>query len=243
MSLTLSELIIILIVSIVTILSMILCVSTNERHCQPKLSKNFYEINEVCPMLNNIHNDLSAIKTEVDEIKNENWPDWPEKYLYEDNKLKQFNPLWNIYPFVAFDITIKDNCDKCPILWKFLKSIPGLKIALLSRLGPGTKLSSHQGWGNHSNHVIRCHFGFKVPRGCYVSVRESTDKDEEIKLHKENDWILFDDSRHHYAHNPTNEERIVLIIDIERPISIEIGSSNIGDTKELLQIVEYYKTK
>jgi aspartyl/asparaginyl beta-hydroxylase (cupin superfamily) len=212
------------------------------------LSKNYYGIDEVCPKLRMIFDDLDAIEKEVAQIKKDIWPEWPEKELYDGREAKpsmfksnNTDYKWNIYPFFAFDITIKENCEKCPTLWSFLKNLPGLKVALLSKLGPGTKLNTHRGWGRHSNHVIRCHFGFEVPYGCYVSVKDNDDSDEEIKLHREKDWILFDDSRHHYAHNPTKKDRIVLIVDIKRPDHIKPGDSEIGDTKELLQILDYFR--
>jgi aspartyl/asparaginyl beta-hydroxylase (cupin superfamily) len=114
----------------------------------------------------------------------------------------------------------------------------------LSRLGPGTKLNPHCGWGGHSNHVIRCHFGFKVPNGYYVSVKDdqNIDNDEEIKFHKEREWLMFDDSRIHYVHNPTEYERIVLIVNVKHPKRIKTGDSVMGDTKELLQIVNLFQT-
>lgn len=202
------------------------------------LSKNFYTVDEVCPELKLIYQTLPKIRTEVAMVKNEEWTDWPEKELYDGKN----NFVWNIYPFTAFGIIVKENCRRCPTLWRFLQKIPGLKVATLSRLGPGVKLNTHQGWGHHSNNVIRCHFGIEVPYGCYVSVRNNLNDAEEIRLHKQNDWILFDDSRHHYAHNPTNRDRIVLIVDVERPENIKSGTSTGNDTKELQQIISYFRS-
>lgn len=228
--------------------------ATSNRHPTPRsqeqLSKNYYSVEEVCPDLVKIYHDIEAIRDEVKMIKNDKWADWPEKELYDmkETKTTMFKQSskkfeWNIYPFKAFDVVVEDNCKKCPHLWNFLQQIPGLKVALLSRLGPGTKLNSHRGWGGHSNHVIRCHFGFKIPKGCYLSVKHKDSDDEEIKLHKEGEWVTFDDSRYHYAHNPTEEDRIVLIIDVQRPAHIKTGDSDVGDTKELLQIVDYFRQR
>ena len=58
---------------------------------------------------------------------------------------------------------------------------------------------------------------------------------------KEGKWIIFDDSETHYAGNLSNTDRIILIIDIMRPKSIKNGTSTMGDTTELLQLIEYYK--
>jgi len=211
---------------------------TEDQRMQTKMSKNYYSVNEICPQLDLIYDDLETIRKEVGSIKDSFWPDWPEKELLESESYK-----WNIFPFKAFNVTVDDNCKKCPTLWSFLQKIPGLKIALLSRLGPGTKLTEHRGWGNHSNHVIRCHFGFKVPGKCFISVRENKNDKEEQRMHKENEWLLFDDSRYHYASNPTDSERIILIVDVERPSNVKVGVSTVGDTKELLQIIDYYKSK
>ena len=194
-----------------------------------KISKNYYTVDEVCGYLNNIHTNIDEIKNEVSGITNNYWTDWPEKELYDSNTSR-----WNIYPFTAFNVMVDANCKQCPRLWDFIKNIPGLKLATLSRLGPGTKLNQHMGWGNHSNYVIRCHFGLSVPDGCYMSV------DDEIKLHKNNEWMIFDDSKNHYAHNPTNTDRIILIVDIVRPPHIRQGTSDVGDTKELIDIIKYF---
>ena len=211
------------------------------------ISKNFYEVNEVESKLNNIYQNINVIKNEVQNIiQHADWIDWPETNLYDGredllNKTANIKHPWTIFPFFAFDTIVSENCKKCPNLWNFIKSIPSIRLATLSKLAPGTKLNTHQGWGKHSNNVIRCHFGFNVPYGCCISVRKDMCDDEEIRMHRNNQWLLFDDSRYHYAYNPTKRSRIILIIDVDRPSNIKTGSSEIGDTKELIQIVEYFR--
>ncbi len=56
-----------------------------------------------------------------------------------------------------------------------------------------------------------------------------------------NDWIVFDDSKLHYAENKSDEERIVLIVDLERPSHIKKGRSNVEETSELMEIVKKMK--
>ena len=193
---------------------------------------------------------------------NSNWTDWPETNLYN----KKAGNSWKIFPFYGFDTWVDKNCKQCPSIYNFLKTIPNLKLATLSKLSPGMKLKPHRGWGSHSNYVIRCHYGLSVPEMCYISVSNTTRpplynktdiisnvypnnyiyKDffgnvEEIQFHKQFKWIIFDDSETHYAGNLSNTDRIVLIIDINRPSSIKNGNSKMGDTSELLQIIDYYK--
>jgi hypothetical protein len=219
---------------------------SNESNVLNSLSQNFYEVDDIEQKLDNIYQHLHLIQFEVNQIiQQNNWIDWPEKYLYDGSediikKTLKNNNSWTIYPFFAFGTIIPENCAKCPNLWNFLKTIPNIRLATLSKLGPGTKLNTHQGWGNHSNNVIRCHFGFDVPYGCCMSVRDNLYDDEEIRLHHNHRWLLFDDSRHHYAYNPTKRSRVILIVDVDRPSNIKTGTSKIGDTKELLQIIEYF---
>jgi aspartyl/asparaginyl beta-hydroxylase (cupin superfamily) len=210
------------------------------------LDKNFYNLEETFPYLKNINKKLDIYKKEINNLTKNNWIDWVEKDLY---KRETPDGDWKIIPFFGFNIWVDDNCNKCPELYKFLKSIPNLKIALLSRMGPNTVLSEHKGWANHSNFVLRCHFGFDIPDNCHVSVgdyekgKEHIDENikREVKKYKQDKWIIFDDSKFHYTWNHSNKDRIVLILDIERPKNVKIGKAEKGDTKELKELIEKFK--
>ena len=173
--------------------------------------------------MNKIYDNLDIYKSEINKLTNETWLDWVEKNLYKTNTN---NGDWKIIPFYGFNIWIDDNCNKCPELTKFLKSIPNLKTASLSKLGPNTILTEHQGYASHSNFILRCHFGLDIPDNCFISVGDY-EKDKlkiseniirEVKKYKQGKWIIFDDSKFHYtSNNNKNKNRIVLLIDIERP--------------------------
>lgn len=203
-----------------------------------KLNKKFYDIS-IYPELENIkiYNDdiHEELKTELKLNNLNNWLDWPEKELYDTSK-----NMWKIMPFYYYGTWSTENCKKMPKLAEFLKSLPKLKIALLSVLSPHTRLNEHKGWGNHSNNVLRCHYGLIVPEECYIYVKEDNESMATAGEHQKNKWLIFDDSKTHYAINNSDYHRIVLIVDIERPNFIEKGKSDIGDTKELLEIVEYF---
>ena len=228
---------------------------------EKKLDQFYYSVNDVDPDLELIESDKIDIYNEcINVYKKEGWEMWPEKELYRTNG------TWKIFPFYAFGVWATENCKKCPTITRFIKSLKGVKLATLSKLSPGMKLTQHQGWENHSNHVIRCHYGLLVPKGCYISVSnknnpplyDSRDKikkfpydiyhyndvgnvDEQIKFHRQFEWLIFDDSKVHYAENMSKMDRIVLIVDIERPKHIKKGKSNIRDSKELYEIVDYFR--
>lgn len=199
-----------------------------------KLDQKFYDSN-IFPYLDNIKLIRNEIIQEVDKVNN--WKDWVEKDLYGKK-----DGQWKIFPFYAFDMWMNKNCEMMPILSNFIRNIPGLKLATLSKLSPGMYLNSHQGWKAHSNSVLRCHYGIKVPeKSCYVGVEENSLP--EIKYHKNDEWLIFDDSKIHWAANTSQIDRIILIVDVERPKYIKEGSSQIGDTKELLEIIKYFKNE
>ena len=52
-----------------------------------------------------------------------------------------------------------------------------------------------------------------MPKNCNLVVEDNNGKSK--KYHKNNEWIIFDDSKMHYAVNESNEERIILIIDFK----------------------------
>jgi aspartyl/asparaginyl beta-hydroxylase (cupin superfamily) len=206
------------------------------------LNKNFYTIEETFPHLNKIYNNLDIYKKEINNVvKDKSWINWVEKDLY-DSKEKMD---WKIFPFCGFNIWVDQNCQKCPELTKFLKSIPGLKIAILSQMTPGTKLAEHRGWANHSNHVLRCHFNFIIPKNCFISVGDKLENSKniirEVKKYKQDKWIVFDDSKLHYTWNNGNSNRIVLILDIERPKNVKTGIATKGETKELIDLINSFK--
>lgn len=200
-----------------------------------QLDNFFYKVNDVNTDLLLANEYKYEMLENVMNVYYDEWKDWPEKNLYQNNG------TWKIFPFYAFGIWEKDNCKKCPEIYKFIKQINGLKLATLSKLSPGMKLTPHEGWGFHSNHVIRCHYGLIVPENCYISVSDG-DR-EEIRYHNKFEWVIFDDSKTHYAENKSNFDRIVLIIDVERPSWIKTGVSKVGDSKELLEIVDYFEKK
>lgn len=214
-------------------------VKSNDSEKPIKLDKLFYSPNEVSKQLVSININKNAILNETIQVYQEVWTDWPEKELYEKNS--KFDK-WQIFPFYAFGTWVNINCQKCPTIYNFIKKLKGLKLATLSKLTPGMKLSAHRGWASHSNHVIRCHYGLIVPeKSCYIAVSNSEKSNYEIQYHKQFEWVIFDDSKWHWAENAGKTDRIVLIIDIERPDNIETGTSNVGDSKELINIVEYFR--
>lgn len=201
------------------------------------MNELFYSSNTF-PQLKKIHPIRKNIILEVHNIIPKNdWVDWPEKELYDIE-----NTEWKIFPLYAFGIWVEDNCKMMPFLTKFIKSIPNVKLVILSKLSAGVKLKPHQGWGTYSNNVLRCHYGLIMDENkCHISVSDENRK--QYQYHKNDHWIIFDDSKTHWTENTSENDRIILIIDIDRPSHIKPGTAEKGDTNELVEIINFFKTK
>jgi aspartyl/asparaginyl beta-hydroxylase (cupin superfamily) len=208
---------------------------------EKKITKyqTFYDIS-VFPQLHNI--DYKIIQNELYDFLNNNnnyWQEWYEKDLWVNTDKKT---SWKIIPLMAFGNFSKFYIDKFPKTYSILKNINGLVSAGFSNLGPNTTLKLHKGWGDLSNNVLRCHLGLKVSKSdCKVFVIGSSC---DMMIQKEGKWIIFDDSLYHSASNENNEkERIILLIDIKRPLHIYKGESDVEKSPELLDFIKIFNEK
>jgi aspartate beta-hydroxylase len=88
-----------------------------------------------------------------------------------------------------------------------VRTVAGL--VYISRMRPGTRISAHRG---PTNLRLRCHLAVAVPEGdCAIRVGAQTER------WREGECLVFDDSYDHDAWNHTNEDRIVLIVDLWHP--------------------------
>lgn len=200
--------------------------------------QTFYD-NSVYPELTNI--DYPTVKNELlDYISKSNnkWMEWPEYDLWKNSNSNP-SSSWKIIPLMSFKKWSDTNTKLFPKTVIQLKKIPGLVSAGFSKLGPGTTLSLHKGWGNLSNNVLRCHLGLVVPKSkCKVFVIGSGN---DVMYQKEGKWIIFDDSLFHSASNEDEtKDRIILLLDIERPKYIEKGISDIDNSPELNNFIDEF---
>ena len=111
-----------------------------------------------------------------------------------------------------------------------------MRTALFSKLGPRARISSHRGWADLANHVLRCHLGVSVPNGDRCAVW----CDGEAECHRQRDFLVFDDSKLHKAYNETDETRVILIIDLARPSHIPKGRATGERTPQLNDLIEFF---
>lgn len=119
---------------------------------------------------------------------------------------------WKTFFFYAYGLKAKANCRRCPETAKLLRRIPGMKTAFFSIFAPGKRLPPHRG---PYKGVLRLHLGLLVPephQRCAIRVGS------EVRHWEEGKVLIFDDTFEHEAWNETDGVRVVLFVDVVRPM-------------------------
>jgi ornithine lipid ester-linked acyl 2-hydroxylase len=127
---------------------------------------------------------------------------------------------WKSFFFLVFGDKFEGNCQRCPKTAALLADIPGVTTAFFSILGPHKYLRPHRGYYRG---IVRYHLAMKVPGdGTACGIRVG---DEEVHW-SEGAGFFFDDTYRHEAWNKTPELRVVLILDLVRPLSFPHSALN-----------------
>lgn len=131
-----------------------------------------------------------------------------------DQKKISSEDHWKTFIFYGFGYKSERNCQRCPQTARALSSIPNVKSAWFSILAPHYHIPPHRGV---TKGVIRCHLGLIVPENrekCVMRV------DDQICRWQEGQCLVFDDTYEHEVKNETDQQRVVLIIDVTRPMRL-----------------------
>lgn len=99
----------------------------------------------------------------------------------------------------------------CPKTVELLAGIPSVKAAMFASLPPGSRLVRHRDPYAGS---LRYHLGLVTPNSpaCYLEV------DGQRYFWKDGEAVMFDETYIHHAENTTDEQRVILFCDVERPL-------------------------
>ena len=127
---------------------------------------------------------------------------------------------WKTYFFSLLGHRIEQSYIRCPETGKLLDSIPDMVLAFFSVLAPGMHLKRHRG---AYKGVLRCHLGLIVPEP-RTAVRMQVG--DEMIYWEEGKCVIFDDTHHHEVWNDTDSIRVVLLMDIYRPLPAWLAHVN-----------------
>ena len=159
-----------------------------------------------------VQSELKAVLSAVDKIPIHQEIVEEAKPLTDDDK-------WLSYFFYVYGQRFEKQCSECPDTARLLQQIPGMKTAFFSILSPGKRLPPHRG---PYRGVMRYHLPLLVPQHgpCGIRVGDQT------ATFEEGVGIMFDDTYEHEAWNDTKETRVVLFLDITRPMKFPFNIIN-----------------
>ena len=177
--------------------------------------------------------DIKKYQREIKSIENNNlyWVAWKN---YQNLIFDPKNMKWRIIPICACmpsnkkeNIVWITNCKKfIPHIYNYVRSLKGVRSAIISRMGTNTKLHEHRGWACVSNHILRCHLPIIVE-----NEKSGVIVFGEKQYHDTKKYIIFDDSIVHTGFNNSKKDRYVLIIDFVRPENADKGISRVEFTE------------
>ena len=133
---------------------------------------------------------------------------------------------------------VDENCARCPRTAALLREIPGLYTAFFSILDANQAIAPH--WGYYKG-ILRYHLGVLIPNDnadlrCWLRVNPdpranalrdaSAIEKGEVYYWHEGEGILFDDNFLHDARNDSDQVRVVLWLDLKRPMPLPLDLVN-----------------
>ncbi|MEW1775030.1 aspartyl/asparaginyl beta-hydroxylase domain-containing protein [Streptomyces sp. NPDC086777] len=160
-----------------------------------------------------IRSELDTVLTYRNDLPNFQEISREQRALTQDDQ-------WKTFIFHGYGFSSADNLGRCPKTAEALARIPGLTTAFFSVFGPGKRVPVHRG---PYNGVLRYHLALKIPEpadACGIEVGGET------RHWREGGGMFFDDTYPHAAWNETGEDRVVLFLDIVRPVRFPYNIAN-----------------
>lgn len=123
-----------------------------------------------------------------------------------------FRTGWKRFYLKWYGASLTSANRLCPKTVELLTTIASVKGAMFAMLPPGARLVKHRDPFAGS---LRYHLGLVTPNSedCYISV------DGEKYSWMDGEAVMFDETFIHYAENKTEQNRIILFLDIKRPVT------------------------
>ena len=123
-----------------------------------------------------------------------------------------FRTGWKRFYLKWYGATLTSANQLCPNTVALINKIPSIKGAMFTMLPPGARLVKHRDPYAGS---LRYHLGLVTPNSddCYIDV------DGQKYSWRDGEAVIFDETFIHYAENRTDKNRIILFLDVKRPVS------------------------
>jgi ornithine lipid ester-linked acyl 2-hydroxylase len=119
---------------------------------------------------------------------------------------------WKTLFLYGYGFEAELGVELCPRTAALMREIPGMTTAMFSILSPRKHILDHRG---PYKGVLRYHLGLIVPEdapSCRIRVGD------DVRHWEEGKSVIFDDTFNHEVWNDTDETRVVLFVDVMRPL-------------------------
>ena len=173
----------------------------------------FFDIEQTCPQLLELERNFEIVQNELARLleQRDDMPCYHELDPNQDYISRSTDARWNVFMLYFVGQNFEDNRASCPQTCEILDRIPNLFQCFVSILEPGKSVPAH--CGPYLGY-LRYHLGIKVPASNPPWIRIKEQKHE----WQEGVSILFDDTWEHEVCNESTDDRVVLIVDILRPM-------------------------
>lgn len=119
---------------------------------------------------------------------------------------------WSKFYLKWYGYTHESAKQLCPNTVKVLEKIPSVNGAMFSLLPAGSQLTRHL---DPLACSMRYHLGLATPNSdqCFINI------DDQSYSWRDGDALLFDETYIHYAKNDADQDRLILMCDVERPMN------------------------
>jgi aspartyl/asparaginyl beta-hydroxylase (cupin superfamily) len=184
----------------------------------------FFDIDQTAPALRLLDRHCAEIQQELQAllVERERIPRYHEVSKAETYISGTVNPdkSWRVFMLKWVPGGgLERNRAKCPRTAALVDRLPNVLQAFFSILDAGKSIPAHDG---PYKGYLRYHLALKVPAEDPPSMRVK----DQIHTWEEGKSILFDDSWNHEVMNRSKDLRVVLIVDVLRPMSWPLSALN-----------------
>lgn len=123
------------------------------------------------------------------------------------------NAAWKSFFFSGYGYRAEANRTRCPKTAALLDRVPNVVVAFFSIFEPGTYVKAHKGV---TSGLINVHLPLVVPPPaagrCEIRV------DDQVRRWTPGEYLIFDETYEHEVWNDTAEPRVVLLLQVLRPM-------------------------
>jgi ornithine lipid ester-linked acyl 2-hydroxylase len=171
----------------------------------------FFESSQV-PGLEILRENWQVIRDEAAAVMGDRESVPPLGRVSPDHRRIAPTSAWKSFFFTGYGYKAKANRARCPKTAALIDRVPNVVVAFYSIFEPGTQVPRHNGV---TKAMLNVHLALIVPQGegrCEISV------EGERRGWTPGEFLIFDETFAHEVWNETSEPRVVLFLQVLRPM-------------------------